>query len=99
MIKFFIAPLIGLLLLVPQTPGTAGRGNSGNDGLAPTPHAAVSANADDLWLVPSDAQMKSLRRPIFVPLADGVEAFGAGEFARALTLLGGNALAGSELGA
>ena len=95
MIKFYTAPLIALLLLFPQTPGTG----SGSAGLGPTSHSAVSANADDLWLVPSDAQMKSLRRPVFVALADGVEAFGAGEFARALTLFSGNALAGSELGA
>ena len=98
MIKILTAPLIALFLLFPQTPGTSGSGGS-KDGLNPTSHAAVSANAGDLWLVPSDAQMKTLRRPVFVPLADGVEAFGAGEFARALTLFSGNALASSELGA
>ena len=92
MIKFFTTPLIALFLLFPQAPGTSER-------LGPTPHSAVSSNVDDLWLVPSDAQIKSLRRPVFVPLADGVEAFGAGEFARALTLFSGNALAGTELGA
>ena len=92
MIKLLTAPLIALFLLYPQTPGTSDR-------LGPTPHATVSANADDLWLVPPEAQMKTLRRPAFVSLADGVEAFGAGEYARALTLVSGNALAGSELGA
>jgi soluble lytic murein transglycosylase len=99
-IKFLTAPLFALVLLVPQTqtPGTTGS-SAGNDGLSPTSHAAISANAEDLWLVPSDAQMKSLRRPVFVALADGVEAFGAGEFARALALFRGNALASSELGA
>ena len=98
MIKSFTAPLFALLLLFPQTPGTPGSSGA-SDGLSPTPHATLSANADDLWLVPSDAQMKSLRRPVFAPLADGIEAFGAGEFARAITLVGGNALTGSELGA
>ena len=98
MIKLLTASLIALFLLFPQTPGTSGSaGNS--DGLNPTSHAAVSANPEDLWLVPSAAQMKTLRRPVFVPLADGLEAFGAGEFARALTFFSGNALASSELGA
>ena len=90
MIKSFIVPLLALFVLFPQA--------SGHGQLGPTAHASVSTNPADLWLVPSDPQLKVLRRPVYTALVDGIEAYGAGDFARAVGLLSGTALAASDLG-
>jgi soluble lytic murein transglycosylase len=84
--------LVALFLLVPrpQAPTAIGQ-------LAPTIHAPLPGSVSELWYVPSDAERKSRRNRVYEPLADGVEAFGAGDYARALTLVSGSQLAKSDL--
>jgi soluble lytic murein transglycosylase len=90
-IKILLIPLTAaVLLLASQSPQT-------NEPLAPTAHPPLSANLQDLWLVPSAAEQKADRRPAYAALANAVEAFGAGDFARAATLAGTPALASSHL--
>jgi soluble lytic murein transglycosylase len=57
----------------------------------------MDSGASSMWLVPPDGDRKTLRRAAYTPLVDGVEAFGAGDFARALSLFRSIGLAGSEL--
>ena len=92
MIRPPVVPLAAvLLLLLPgQPPQSAGQ-------LAPTSHPPLAVSVENLWLVPSDADRTARRNAMYAPLADGVEAFGAGDYARALTLTTRPALAASDL--
>jgi len=85
-----IAAVILLLLLPGQSPQSAGQ-------LAPTTHPPLAGSVDDLWLVPSDAERSARRNAVYAPLADAVEAFGAGDYARALVLTQRQSLAASDL--
>ena len=91
-INRFIPLLVGLLLILPRSLGSIQ-----SDQLAPTTHAPVPGSVEDLWFVPTDAERKVRRTVANQSLADGVEAFGAGDYARALTFVGVPALAKSEL--
>jgi soluble lytic murein transglycosylase len=86
----FTSLLACLVLFSPQAPGSS-------EQLGPTAHAPLSANLEDLWLVPSEQGLKTGRRAVYNSLADAVEAFGAGDYARALSLAGTAPLAASEL--
>jgi len=80
-----------LVLLAPgQSSQSAGQ-------LAPTPHPPLAGALEELWLVPSAADRTARATALYAPLADGIEAVGAGDYARALTLLTRPALARSEL--
>jgi soluble lytic murein transglycosylase len=87
-----LAPVVAVLLLL--TPGEARQAASQ---LGPTAHAPVAASLDELWLVPPETERRARRNAVYVPLAEAAEAFGAGDYAKALTLAGGPALVSSEL--
>ena len=91
-INRFVPLLVGLLLILPRSLGSIQ-----SDQLAPTAHAPVAGSVDDLWFVPTDAERKVRRTVANQSLADGVEALGAGDYARALTFVSVPALAKSEL--
>jgi soluble lytic murein transglycosylase len=82
--------LAALFLLGP------GQHSTGARQLAATAHPPVSDSADDMWLVPS-TQERTAKRAAYAALADAVEAYGAGEWTRALELTGRPALASGEL--
>ena len=88
----FIPLLVGLLLILPRPLDSIQV-----DQLAPTAHATLAGSIEDMWFVPTDAERKARRSAANQSLADGVEAFGAGDYARALTFVGTPALAKAEL--
>jgi soluble lytic murein transglycosylase len=65
--------------------------------LAPTAHAGLPSDTSDLWLVPSDDSPAARAAARYVPLAEGVAAFGEGDHARALSLLTRPSLAKTDL--
>jgi len=91
-INRFIPLLVGLLLILPRSLDSIQV-----DQLAPTSHATLAGSIEDMWFVPTDAERKARRSAANQSLADGVEAFGAGDYARALTFVGTPALAKAEL--
>jgi hypothetical protein len=88
-----IAVLFLLLLCpVPQASHVIAQST---DRLAPTAYAALPTRLDDLWLVP-----RGERRPrsgAVQALKEAVIEYGAGDFARAFSLVSRPALAGSEV--
>ena len=80
-----------LLLLLPwEAPQSASQ-------LGPTTHASVGGALEDLWLVPSEAERHPRKTLVYKPLEEGVDALGAGDYAKALSLVTRRALAGTEL--
>ncbi|HET9265561.1 MAG TPA: transglycosylase SLT domain-containing protein [Vicinamibacterales bacterium] len=65
--------------------------------LGPTTHASVGGALEDLWLVPSEAERHPRKTLVYKPLEEGVDALGAGDYAKALSLVTRRALAGTEL--
>jgi len=92
LIKSPVPLVVGLLLILPRPLGSIQV-----DQLAPTVHAPLAGSVEEMWFVPSDAERKSRRSVANQSLADGVEAFGAGDYARAATLVSTPGLAKSEL--
>ena len=93
MIRPPVVSLAALLLLlsVGSQPQSAGQ-------LGPTRHPSLAGNLEELWLVPAAAERAARRNAVYAPLAEGVEAFGAGDYARALTLTTRPSLVASDLG-
>ena len=87
-----ITLLVGLLLILPRS-----LASTQVDQLAPTAHAPLAGSVEEMWFVPTDAERKTRRTAANQSLADGVEAFGAGDYARAVTLVSSPALAKGEL--
>jgi soluble lytic murein transglycosylase len=79
-----------LLLSVGSPPQSAGQ-------LGPTNHPSLAGSLDELWLVPAAPDRTARRNAVYAPLAEAVEAFGAGEYARALALTTRPALVASDL--
>ncbi|HEX2494606.1 MAG TPA: transglycosylase SLT domain-containing protein, partial [Steroidobacter sp.] len=92
LIKSPVPLVVGLLLILPRPLGSIQV-----DQLAPTVHAPLAGSVEEMWFVPSDAERKPRRSVANQSLADGVEAFGAGDYARAATLVSTPGLAKSEL--
>src|SRR5512138_1249604 len=65
--------------------------------LEPTSHAPVPEDPEDLWLVPDPGNRQSRPSPVLLKFAEGVRAFNAGDFDRALPLVSAPALAGTTL--
>src|SRR5262245_28018641 len=92
LIKIPVPLVVGLLLILPRSLGSIQV-----DQLAPTVHAPMAGSLQEMWFVPSDAERKSRRSVANQSLSDGVEAFGAGDYARAMGLVSTPGLAKSEL--
>jgi soluble lytic murein transglycosylase len=86
-------PFLGIAALFLFVPG---QHSTGAGQFAATSHPVVSDSVEDLWLVPS-AQERAAKRTAYATLADAVEAYGAGEWTRALELTGKSALSTGEL--
>lgn len=82
--------VLGVVLLPGQSSESAGQ-------LAPTLHPPLAGSLEDLWLVPRASERSARAAAPYAPLRDGIEAYGAGDYARALTHLTRPALAGSGL--
>jgi soluble lytic murein transglycosylase len=66
--------------------------------LAPTAHAALPADASDLWLVPAESDRSARTLRTYEPLLQGVKHFQDGDFEQALRLVSSTALQGTALG-
>lgn len=92
-------PVVSLAAaLVLLLPGQSGHTQSPAAGqLAPTAHAPLPDRLADLWLVPPASQRSARRTAVYTPLVEAVEAFGAGDYAKALALTSRPAVAKSSL--
>ncbi len=65
--------------------------------LGPTNHASTAGTLEDLWLVPAAEDRRARKNAIYGPLEEAVEAYGAGDYARASNLASRPSLGSSEL--
>jgi soluble lytic murein transglycosylase len=86
---------LGLVIVLAVFVGASARGTGRQ--LVPTAHPQLSASVGDMWLVPAETAASTRAVAIYQPLTDAAAEIGAGNYARALTLVDRPSLSTSAL--